>query len=942
MKNRSVLFVGALAVVCPIVWAGQAAAYIDFLPPTLGNLCGQATHIYVLRVEKVSTENGVILFKRLEQLKGDGPLSVPDGTVAKQVIRSNVPGAKVILDWAAEGKTAVVFAKDGGTKSPAHVYIDGYWYLVSWNNEGKYWAAVNGEPTMLIRYCGEADKLGDAVAKILRGEEVVVPGMAKDDRKALEERRGKVQDLRASLQILGNFKENVDGDRKPDGSKPEPADKPGPNNPAVKKPGDKTPDGNKPDDTKPVEKKPAEKKPDDGKPVEKKPEDAKPGDKKPEDAKPVEKKPDDTKPVEKKPAEKVPGLVGTVKAISADGKTITLLVAPPEKNKEPAPIEIQLGKGTTITNGKEPGKLAVGQTVIVFLEKGDAKIAASIQIGKPGDQPVKKPAPVEKPAKPAPNTTETKPEEPKKPKEPAKPPRDPAPTSALIDAEIDRQLAKLKVPASPQADDAEFLRRAYLDLTGRIPTYQQTLAFLDSKEPDKRRKLIDELLDRPAYGEHLAAVWRPRLLPREFNVNGKGGTQRDAFIPWLAEQFNVNRGWNAIVADLLTAEGNPTTNPATAFLLAQSEMNQPRPNKITGAVAALFWGVNLRCAECHDHPFTHWKQRDFWGTAAFFAKVRSGGGGGKDGGGSALVEALLAATGGGGKKGDTAAAPAVRGSAIVIPTGSGKASGQVIPARFLGGAEATLDEKEPFRPVFAQWATAADNPYFARAAVNRIWAHFFGRGFVNPLDNFDESNSPSHPELLDRLASEFAASGFDLKHLARCIATSKTYQRTSRSVSGNEADAAAFSHMAVKVLTPEVLFDALASLGQGGGDTGKSSGNAGKASGNGQSREQFLRAFRSDEDVPATEYLQGIPQLLRLMNASSLNRGAAVVDRLVSSGASREEAITTLYLTVLSRRPKAEEIELMSGYIAKCKDNREGYRGVLWMLLNSNEFAMNH
>src|SRR5262249_19598318 len=290
-------------------------------------------------------------------------------------------------------------------------------------------------------------------------------------------------------------------------------------------------------------------------------------------------------------------------------------------------------------------------------------------------------------------------------------------------------------------------------------------------------------------------------------------------------------------------------------------------NKITGAVAALFWGVNLRCAECHNHPFTQWKQRDFWGTAAFFGKVRSSGGG-KEGGGSALVEALLGAAAGGGKKGESGGAPAVRGSAIVIPAGSGKASGQVIPARFLGGAEASLDEKEPFRPAFAQWATAADNPYFARAAVNRMWAHFFGRGFVNPLDHLDETNPPSHPELLDRLASEFAASGFDLKHLARCIANSKTYQRTSRPAPGNETDAAAFSHMAVKVLTPEVLFDALASMGQGGGDTGKSSGNAGKASGDGQSREQFLRAFRSDEEVPATEYLQGIPQLLRLMNAA--------------------------------------------------------------------------
>ncbi|OAI54946.1 hypothetical protein AYO44_13905, partial [Planctomycetaceae bacterium SCGC AG-212-F19] len=459
-------------------------------------------------------------------------------------------------------------------------------------------------------------------------------------------------------------------------------------------------------------------------------------------------------------------------------------------------------------------------------------------------------------------------------------------------------------------------------------------------EPDKRRKLIDELLDNPAYGEHFATIWRRLLVPRELNLTGKGGVQPEGFRPWLAEQFNDNRGWNAIVTDLLTAEGTPATNPATAFLLAQGENNQPRPTQITGAAAALFWGVNLRCAECHDHPFTHWKQRDFWATAAFFAKVSSGGSGGK-GGPSSLTELLLGNNSAPGKKGEPGA-PTLRGTGIVIPAGSGKAAGQMVKARFLGGAEPALDEKEPFRPAFAQWATAADNPYFARAAVNRLWAHFFGRGFVNPLDNIDATNPPSHPELLDRLAQEFASSGFDLKHLARCIATSKTYQRTSRPVPGNEADTVAFSHLAVKVLTPEVFYDSMTVIGKDIGGSGKGSGNGGKGSGQKEEgRDEFLRAFSSDEAVPATEYIQGIPQLLRLLNASSVNRGAAVVDKLCSSGVSREEAVTTLYLTVLSRRPTPAEVELMAGYLAKRKDNREGYRGVMWILLNSSEFALN-
>src|SRR5262249_38360950 len=181
---------------------------------------------------------------------------------------------------------------------------------------------------------------------------------------------------------------------------------------------------------------------------------------------------------------------------------------------------------------------------------------------------------------------------------------------------------------------------------------------------------------------------------------------------------------------------------------------------------------------------------------------------------------------------------------------------------------------EQFRPRFAAWATAADNPFFARAAVNRMWAHFFGRGFVNPLDAFD-TGSPTHPELLDRLAKEFAASGFDLKHLARCITTSKAYQHTSPPVPGNQDDTS-FSHIAVKVLTPEVLFDALGVLGKGGGNPGKGSGEKQEP------RDQFLRSFRVDEEAAATDYIQGIPQLLRLMNTSSPNRGAAIIDKLCS------------------------------------------------------------
>jgi Protein of unknown function (DUF1553) len=193
------------------------------------------------------------------------------------------------------------------------------------------------------------------------------------------------------------------------------------------------------------------------------------------------------------------------------------------------------------------------------------------------------------------------------------------------------------------------------------------------------------------------------------------------------------------------------------------------------------------------------------------------------------------------------------------------------------------------------------------------------------------------------LAKEFAASGFDLKHLARCITTSKAYQRSHLTEPGNEADVTAFSHMAVKVLTPEVLYESLGIIGKDSGSGGNGGGKAGKPSGDKQeSKEQFVRSFRLDEDTAAVDYIQGIPQLLRLMNASFANRGSALVDKLSNSGVGRTEAIATLYLTTLSRRPTTAETELVSSYLLRRKDDREGYRGVLWILLNSSEFALNH
>ena len=351
MKNKSVLF--ASAVVACLLTAWPSSAYIKAPPKTLGSVCLESDHISVLKVKKVDAEKGVIHFQHVEQLKGKH-----DGTDVKHLIkpdlddgtgRTNGKPAKIILDWAAEGKTAVMFYFTGGN-SRGHVYIDGYWYWVGGvPDKPANWVAAGGEPTQLTIYCGTADKFRDAVEKILKGEEVAVPVMVGDNRNDLLQRRAKVQDVRASLKIVGTdtlerLANRSDG-KKPAGPKP-----------AL---GEKKPGGTKPE----------------------------PGEKKPE---------------------LQPSLIGTVEALSADGKSFTLLLPPNEKNKEPRPVEIQLTERTKITDGKESAKLAVGQTASVWLEKGDARVAALIQIGKPGEKPGAKPAPGEKPGKPAPEKLNAK------------------------------------------------------------------------------------------------------------------------------------------------------------------------------------------------------------------------------------------------------------------------------------------------------------------------------------------------------------------------------------------------------------------------------------------------------------------------------------------------------------------------------------------------------
>lgn len=503
--------------------------------------------------------------------------------------------------------------------------------------------------------------------------------------------------------------------------------------------------------------------------------------------------------------------------------------------------------------------------------------------------------------------------------------RDPTPLVAAIDKEWSRALEAAGIPASPRADDAEFLRRTCLDITGRIPTYERTVAFLASDDPAKRRQLIDDLLASREFGLHFGQRWRNLILPPDTSSKKQ---QADRFAPWLAEQFNANRPWSEIVADLLTAEVDMHKDPRASFYLANSEESTPKPNLLAASTGRLFLGVQIGCAECHNHPFAAWTQDDFWSLAAFFGRVRK-----QSKSDSSLTEDLL---------NETSSAP--RGS-IIIPDGAGKEAGKVVMARFLDGSHPTGSPAMPLRPMLSAWITSTDNPYFARAMANRLWAHFFSRGLVHPVDDFRDENRPSHPELLQMLAQEFTASGHDVKHLIRCICNSRAYQVTSRPLPENETDLTHFSRMAVKVMTPDALYDSLhVVLNAHPSDEPSRSGKPTEKRSQKmlEPRDSFVRYFGQGADIDrGDQFAYGVPQLLRLMNAPEFNMSAPFISEMLRTQTGAEPMIEKLYLVALSRRPTAQESSRMTRLVGEETASKEAYAGVLWVLLNSSEFVLN-
>lgn len=540
--------------------------------------------------------------------------------------------------------------------------------------------------------------------------------------------------------------------------------------------------------------------------------------------------------------------------------------------------------------------------------KADKKLKAKLK-GKLKDDATPQP-PSDPNAKPAPKDIK-----------PPAAPSHPMPTASLaklIDQAIDAKLNASQIKPSPETTDGEFLRRVYLDITGTVPTAEKAVAFLDDKSPNKRAKLIDDLLQDPNYGRHMADIWANLMyLVDSDNRFIRKGPLHD----WLFEKFNENMHWDAMAFDLITATGDLDKNGATGYVMTNRGVD-----KMTDSVGKLFLGVQIQCAQCHNHPFTHWKQTEYWGLAQFFYKVNvSNPRAAKDGGTISVSEEGR-----------------VQRKINPLPE-----SAKSVSPKLLGGDTLKLDPSQPYRPVLANWICSPSNPFFAKAFMNRLWSQFFGKGIVSPVDDMSVENEPTHPELLTALAKELGDSGFDIKQMIRGICNSKAYQRTSKPLGDNRDDRTLYSHQSIKVLTGEQLYDSLTSvIGTLGPKDGPRKGPNPMPKGGPQGpRDQFAAFFLGSDNARPTDYEAGIPQALRLMNsplmASARLTNVATRAGEISRGSNPEKAIEKLYLASLSRRPTADETKKMTEFVAKHQDPRNAYGDVLWVLLNSSEFALN-
>lgn len=502
----------------------------------------------------------------------------------------------------------------------------------------------------------------------------------------------------------------------------------------------------------------------------------------------------------------------------------------------------------------------------------------------------------------------------------------------FVDEHVFANLKEIGIPPSPVCDDSTFLRRVTLDIAGRIPTEEEAKEFLADTAPDKRDQAIERLLRSPHYADYFANKWTPLLKNRRDDASDI--TSNFAFHAWLRDSLLANVPYDQIVRELLAATGTVVENPPVAWYKRVKD-----PKEQLEDITQLFLGVRMQCAQCHHHPFERWSQDDYYSMAAFFSQI--------------------------GRK-----PTGTRGEDLIfhergIATATNVKSGEALHPAALGDDVGSITADEDPRLALADWMSSPENPFFAKALVNRYWKHFFSRALIEPEDDIRDTNPPTNPELLAALESHFLESGFDLKELVRVITRSRAYQLSSIPNEKNWVDRQNYSRFYLRRMQAEVLLDSIDDV------TGANTAFANlppetraiALPDNSYTKSSpFLQVFGRPESASVCEcervQSSSLAQSLHLINSADIKSKLATAGgraaQLSAAEIPPEEKIQALYMAAFSRPPQAEELETALAYLNEPILDAEGkpidpktaanrsFQDLIWALVNTKEFLFNH
>lgn len=505
----------------------------------------------------------------------------------------------------------------------------------------------------------------------------------------------------------------------------------------------------------------------------------------------------------------------------------------------------------------------------------------------------------------------------------------------FIDEHVFAKLAALNIEPSDDCTDAEFIRRAFLDAAGTLPTADEVRAFLADKAPDKRARLIDSLLDRPEFVDYwtqfLCDLFQNRK-ERDHDVRGTKGVR--AMHEWVRRQVAGNRPWDQIARDVLTATGSAGESPAVGYyIVTVGEHREPEKSEVVASVAQAFLGTRIGCAQCHNHPLERYTQDDFYHFAGFFSRVR-------------FDRKEM-------KKGETVLTvshpePNQNKSPVGVRQ---PRTGEFLTAQPLDRSAVELKPGDDPRQKLAEWMTDPRNEYFAGAMVNRVWRHYLGVGLVEPVDDLRATNPPSNPALWRALVSEFVRNKYDLKHLMRLVLNSRTYQLSSTTRATNETDPRFYSHYYARRLPAEVMLDAISqATGVPDRFPGYPVGLRAVQLPDPGLNSYFLSLFGRSERVTACACERNgevtMPQLLHLQNGESVVQKTRSADGRLAKWLKEmndpDRVMDEMCLTTVSRLPTEDERRAVKALLAQGDPKEEVFRDLFWALLNSKTFAFNH